>query len=56
MFVGQIGWLVAKTPNKTLLGPKNVKNENFEKRKKNIFSYSPKEHIFGKIRLLGRKL
>ena len=45
-----------KTPKKTLKGPKNVKNENFEKRKKKLFSYSPKEHIFLKIRLLGRKL
>ena len=38
-----------KTPKKTLKGPKNVKNENFEKRKKNFFSHSPKEHIFKKL-------
>ena len=37
-----------KTPKKTLKGPKNVKNENFEKRKKK-FSHSPKEHIFKKL-------
>ena len=37
-----------KTQKKTLKGPKNVKNENFEKRKKK-FSYSPKEHIFKRL-------
>ena len=34
-----------KNPKKTLKGPKNVKHENFEKRKK-TFS---KEHIFKKL-------
>jgi len=38
-----------KTPNKKLKGPKIVKNENFEKRKKKLFYYSPKEHIFKKL-------
>ena len=38
-----------KTPKKTLKGPKNVKNENFEKRKKKLFSHSLKEHIFKKL-------
>ena len=38
-----------KTPKKPLKGPKNVKNENFKKRKKVIFSHSPKKHIFKKL-------
>jgi len=44
VFVGRMGWLVANTKTKrkklrkkTLKGPKNVKNENFEKRKKIFF-------------------
>ena len=36
-----------KTPKKTLKGPKNVKNENFEKRKKNFFPIVLK-NIFSK--------
>jgi len=38
-----------KTLKKVKKGHKNVKNENFEKRKKNLFSHSPKEHIFQKL-------
>ena len=49
VFVGQIGWLVANTKTKRKKGPQNVKNENFEKRKKQLFSHSPKEHIFTKL-------
>ena len=55
VFVGRMGWLVANTKTKrkklrkkTLKGPKNVKNENLEKRKK-LFSHSPKEYIFKKL-------
>ena len=54
VFVGRMGWLVAntktkrkKTPKKTLKGPKNVKNENFEKRKKTFFPIVLK-NIFSK--------
>ena len=36
-----------KTPKKTLKGPKNVKNENFEKRKKTFFPIVLK-NIFSK--------
>ena len=36
-----------KTPKKPLKGPKNVKNENFEKRKKNFFPIVLK-NIFSK--------
>ena len=56
VLVGRKGWLEAntKTKRKTTLkkvkkGHKNVKNENFEKRKKTFFSLSPKEHIFKKL-------
>ena len=55
VFVGQMGWLVANTKTKRkklrkkIKSPKNVKNENFEKRKKNFFSHSPKEHIYKKL-------
>ena len=38
-----------KTPKKTLKGPENVKNENFEKTENSFFSHSPKEHIFKKL-------
>jgi len=44
LFVGRMGWLVANTKTKrkklrkkTLKGPKNVKNENYEKREKIFF-------------------
>ena len=39
VFVGRMGWLVANTKTtrkKVKKGHKNVKNENFEKREKNI--------------------
>ena len=38
-----------KTLKKVKKGHKNVKNENFEKRKKKLFSHSRKEHIFKKL-------
>ena len=56
VLLGRMGWLVANTKTKrkklrkkTLKGPKNVKNENFEKNGKKLFSHSPKEHIFKKL-------
>ena len=55
VFVGQIGSLVAntktkrkKTPKKNLKGPKNVKNENFGKRKTCFIPIAIK-NIFKKI-------
>ena len=54
VLVGRMGWLVAntktkrkKTLKKVKKGHKNVKNENFEKRKKNFFPIVLK-NIFSK--------
>ena len=44
-----------KTPKKTLKGPKNVKNENFEKRKKTFFPIVLK-NIFSKNQVAGLKI
>jgi len=51
VFVGRMGWLVAnsktkrKSSGKKLKGPKNIKNENFEKL---IFSPIVLKNIFSK--------
>ena len=62
VFVGRMGWLVANTKTKrkklrkkVKKGPKNVKNENFGKRKK---SFLPKaiKNIFSKNQVAGLKI
>ena len=61
VFVGRMGWLVANTRLKrkknfetTLKGPINVKNENFEKRKKTFFPQCLK-NTFSKNQVAGSK-
>ena len=53
VFVGRMGWLVANTKTKrkqlrkkTLKWPKSVKNENVEKRMKNIFPIDTDRHTY----------